>query len=442
MSEQDDVTEEHILHELDGVLPGEIDRRKFLTGTAGMMGATMFAGCSSGDGGDGGGSDGGSDGSDGSNDGSDGGGGSDDGGGSSDGSDGSDGGNNGGFIDETNAVFTTPWKQEPSWGHAHVAEGRGFWEDAGVPNIDGVAGNGSDTESQNIGVGNKPMGIASLTTAVGFLPATEETDQLNMTMMALARGRPLLSFVYRKDLMEDRTDLEGKSVLLSSGFAAASWPVYPQLAGVDTTNIETIPASENVSAAALADGEVQGIWGSIDLLPDYQEQVDAELGVVPLTAFGPFYGFPLWVNDEWFENKENNVEFMSHVITGYFKAVKWGLLHQDEYLDFLKNEVNTNLQTWTEDELKGQHSVNAAQAVTLDMKENGLGYFTEEGMQFTLDNAGPALVEEELRPASELTDTRAWEQSEKVTFTDDEWDQLAETAGFVWDLFEEAEADN
>jgi len=442
MSGRDDVSEERIIRELDGVLPGEIDRRRFLTGTVGMMGAMMFAGCG-GDGGDGGGggdgSDGGGDGSDGGGDGSDGGGDGSDGGG-----DGSDGGGdgNGGFMDETKAVFTTPWKKEPSWGHAHVAEGRGYWKDAGVPNIDGVAGNGSDTESQNIGVGNKPMGIASLTTAVKFLPSTEDTDQLNMTMMALARGRPLLSFVYRKDMMESRTDLAGKSVLLSSGFAAASWPVYPQLAGVDSENIETIPASENVSAAALADGEVQGIWGSIDLLPDYQEQVDAELGVVPLTAFGPFYGFPLWVNDNWFGNKENNVEFMSHVITGYFKAVKWGLLNQDAYLDYLKNEVNTNLQTWTEDELKGQHSVNAAQAVTLDMKENGLGYFTEEGMQFTLDNAGPALTDSELRPASELTDTRAWEQSEKVTFTDDEWDQLGETAGFVWDLFEEAESGN
>jgi len=417
---------EEIIHELDAVLPGEFDRRKFLTGSAGLMGSMMLAGCSGGDGGDG---DDGGDGSDG-----------DDG---SDGADGSDGnGSDQGFLDETEAVFTTPWKKEPSWGHAHVAEGKGYWEDAGLPNIDGVAGNGSDTESQNIGVGNKPMGIASLTTAVGFLPETEDTEQLNMTMMGLARARPLLSFIWRKDMIESRSDIAGKDILLSSGFAAASWPVYPELAGVDQSEVNTKAAGENVSAAQLASGEVQGIWGSIDLLPDYQEQVDAELGVAPLTAFGPFYGFPLWVNDSWFENKENNVEFMAQVMTGYFKAMKWGLLNQDAYLDFLKNEVNTNLQTWTEDELKGQHSVNCAQAVSLDMKEEGLGYFTQEGMQFTLDNAGPALTDEELRPASELVDTRAWEQSEKVTFSDDEWDQLAETAGFVWDLFEEAEAGN
>jgi hypothetical protein len=420
--------EEQLLDDLDNTLPGGIDRRKFLNSAVGTIGAMMFAGCT----GDGGGDSGGGDATT-----TTGGGGNGDGGDAT-----TTTGSDGEFLDETSAVFTTPWKKEPSWGHAHVAEKKGYWEDVGVPNIDGTRGNGSDTESQNIGVGNKPMGIASLTTAVNFLPSTEDTDQLNMTMMALARGRPLLSFIFRKDMMEDRTDLNGKSILLSSGFAAASWPVYPQLAGVDSSEFETIPASENVSAAALADGRVQGIWGSIDLLPDYQEQVDAELEVVPLTAFGPFYGFPLWVNDEWFENKENNVEFMSQVITGYFKAVKWGLLNQDAYLDFLQNEVSTNLKTWTEDELKGQHSVNTAQAVTLDMKEKGLGYFTEEGMQFTLDNAGPALTDADLRPASELTDTRAWEQSEKITFSDDEWNQLADTAGFVWDLFEEAESDN
>lgn len=392
---------ESIINELDATLPGEIDRRTFLHGSAGMMGAMMFAGCAS---------------------------------------DGNGASNN--SPNGSKTVFTTPWKKEPSWGHAHIAEGKGYWEDAGVTNIDGVAGNGSDTESQNIGVGNKPMGIASLTTAVKFLPETEETEQLNMTMMGLVRGRPLLSFIWRKDRINGRDDIEGKNILLSSGFAAASWPVYPELTGVDASAVNTESAGENVSAAQLASGEVQGIWGSIDLLPDYQEQVDADLGVAPLTAFGPFYGFPLWVNDNWFENKSNNVEFMSQVLTGYFKAMKWGLLNQDAYLNYLKNEVNTNLQTWTDEELKGQHRVNCAQAITLEMKENGLGYFTEEGMQFTLDNAGPALVDAELRGATELTDKRAWEQSEKVTFTDSEWDQLAETAGSIWGHFEAAKSSN
>ncbi|MDR9431597.1 MAG: ABC transporter substrate-binding protein [Natronomonas sp.] len=394
--------EERIVNELDAILPGEIDRRKFLNGAIGTMGAIMLAGCTGGGNGDDGGS---------------------------------------GSPEDTEAIFTTPWKIEPSWGHAHVAEGLGYWEAAGVPNLNAQKGNGSDTESQNIGVGNTPMGIASLTTAVNFLPGSEDTDQLNMTMMALARGRPLLSLIWNKDVMSDRTDLEGRTVLLSSGFASASWPVYPQIAGVDASNISTQSATEAVSPAKLASGEVQAVWGSIDLLPDYQAQVDAELGVAPLTAFGPFYGFPLWVNDQWFENKENNVEFMAQVITGYFKAVKWGLLNQSEYLDYLKNEVNTNLQTWTEEELVGQARVNAAQAIRPEMKDEGLGYFTTEGMQFTLESAGPALTDSELRPASELTDTRAFEASEKVTFSDDEWSTLQENAGDTWTLFEEAESE-
>jgi hypothetical protein len=305
-------------------------------------------------------------------------------------------------------------------------------------------GNGSDTESQNIGVGNKPMGIASLTTALGFIPETEDTEALDMRIMALARGRPLLSLIWRRDQMDSRTDLAGKNVLLASGFAAASWPVYPQLAGVDESEVNTESSTEEVGPAKLANNEVQAVWGSIDLLPAYESEVDAELGVTPLTAFGPFYGFPLWVNGSWFDDKENNVEFMSRVITGYFRALKWILLNQNEYLTYLQNEVNPNLQTWTQEELEGQHSVLCAQAVTLDMKDRGLGYFTEEGVQFSVENAGPALVDnhEALPPASDLVDTRALEQSETVTFTDDEWNTLAETAGQIWDLFEQAESEN
>jgi hypothetical protein len=428
--------EEQLIDELDNTLPGSIDRRKFMTGSLGTLGAMMLAGCSGnggGGGGDGGSGDGGSDGSSGD-------GGSD--GGSSDGSDG--GSTPSGFMDETQAVFTTPWKKEPSWGHAHVAEGRGYWEDAGVPNIDGTRGNGSDTESQNIGVGNKPMGIASMTTALSVYPETENTEALDMSMVGLARGRPLLSLIWRKDMMEDRGDIAGKNILAASGFAAATIQVYPNLVGVDQSEVNLQEGTEEVAAPRLANGEVAAVWGSIDLLPVYQEEVDAELGVTPLTAFGGFPGFPIWVNNSWYENKESAPEFMGQVMTGYFKAMKWGLLNQSEYLDYLRNEVNPNLQTWTEDELTGQHSVNCAQAVTLNMKNEGLGYYTEDGVANVLQNAGPALVDnpDALPSASELIIPEPWENTEKVTFTDDEWSQLAETAGFVWDLFEEAESGN
>lgn len=428
MSEREpSAAEERIVDELDGVLPGEIDRRKFLHGSLGSLGAMMLAGCTGGGGGGGGGS-----------------GGSGGGGGGGSGGGGGNGSGSGGGGGGSQAVFTTPWKKEPSWGTAHIAEGRGYWEDASVPGIDGVRGNGSDTESQNIGVGTKPMGIASLTTAISFIPGTQDTEELNMKIMGLARGRPLLSFVWRKDMINGRSDIAGKTVLLSSGFASASWPVYPQLAGVDESEVNTKAAGENVSAAQLASGDVQGIWGSIDLLPDYQAQVDAELGVAPLTAFGPFYGFPIWVNGNWFENKENNVEFMANVLTGYFKALKWVLLNPDEYLTYLKNEVNTNLQTWTQDELEGQYSVLAAQAITLEMKDEGLGYFTEDGVAFGFENAGPALLDnpEALPSASEIVDKRAWEQSEKVTFSDSEWNTLSENAGQIWGIFEQAASNN
>jgi hypothetical protein len=400
-------------NELDEVLLDGVDRRRFLQGAVGTMGAAMFAGC---------GGDSGTD---------------------------TQGGNGTGTQANTpysdmEAVFTTPWKKEPSWGHAHVAEGQEYWADHGLPNIDGTAGNGSDTESANIGTNNVPMGIASLTTAVSVFPGNENRDQLNMSMVGLARGRPLLSLIWRKDMMDDRTDVEGKTLLAASGFAAATTPVYPALVGANLDNVTFENSGEEAAAPRLANGDVAAVWGSIDVLPVYQDEVDAELGVTPLTAFGGFPGFPIWVNNEWYDSLDDGPGVVRRVLEGYYNAVKWGLLNQSDYLEYLQNNVNQNLQTWTEDELTGQHSVNAAQAVTLEMKDEGLGYVTEESVQTALDAAGQALLDDPstLPSASELMITEPWENTEKVTFTDDEWDQLANTAGDIWTLFENAESGN
>jgi hypothetical protein len=103
----------------------------------------------------------------------------------------------------------------------------------------------------------------------------------------------------------------------------------------------------------------------------------------------------------------------------------------------MKNEVNTNLQTWTEDELVGQFRVMAGQIVTETNAEEGLGYYDPEDLQTHIDVAGSALLDDPsvLPSADEMALTEPWEQSEKVTFTDDEFETVKEEAGEFWDLF-------
>jgi hypothetical protein len=273
-------------------------------------------------------------------------------------------------------------------------------------------------------------------------PATEDRDQLDMSIVGLARGRPLLSLIWRTDMMDDRTDIEGKTILAASGFAAETIKLYPGLVGVNPDNVTFENSGEEGAPPKLARGDIAAVWGSIDMFPVYQEEIDAEIQATPLTAFGGFPGWPIWVNNAWYDRLDDGPEFVSRVLEGYFRAMKWGLLNQSDYLDYLKNNVNPNLLSWTEAELTEQHSVNCAQAVTLDMKNEGLGYYTEEGVQTVLDAAGQALLDDPstLPSASELIISEPWENTKKVTFTDDEWNTLADTAGGIWDLFEEAES--
>jgi hypothetical protein len=41
-----------------------------------------------------------------------------------------------------------------------------------------------------------------------------------------------------------------------------------------------------------------------------------------------------------------------------------------------------------------------------------------------------------------MVNREPFEASEPVEFTDDEWDQVAESAGQFWDIFAEAESGN
>jgi ABC-type nitrate/sulfonate/bicarbonate transport system substrate-binding protein len=407
--ENDSETKE-IIHELDDILPGDVDRRGFLNGSLALIGAGIFAGCS----GDGTGT----------------------------GTETGTGTGDMGFQDDEEIEFTTSWRKEPSHGAVHVTEMKGYWEDEGVPNVDGVRGNGSDTEALNIGTGSKEMGYTSFATAVSVWGGGEEDiDALDMSLVGIASARPFLSLIWRTDELDDHTDIAGKNVLLASGFAAATWDMYPELAGVDQSEVSSEAAGEETGPPRLANNEVQAVWGSIDLLTAYEDEADVELKATPLTELAPVPGLTIWANNEWYDNKDNAVEFTSAVLTGYNKALKWVLLHGDEYIDYMRNEVNPNLQTWTDEELYGQYETWVASAVNLNWQDEGIGYFTQDEIKTALDGIAPALLDDPdmLPSASEMVNREPFEKSETVEFTDEEWNQLAETGGRFWDLFKEAE---
>jgi ABC-type nitrate/sulfonate/bicarbonate transport system substrate-binding protein len=400
-SEEEKITtmdgEEEMVNELDEVLPGGVDRRRFLRGTLGAVGAAMFAGCS-----------------------------------------GDDDGNGDDAFDDEEVVFTSPWKQEPSWGGVHVADQKDYWEDAGVPDIEGQEGSGSDTESQNVGVGNKVFGVTSVTTALSVWDGGEDVDALNMSLVEIAKTKPNLSLIWRTDEVDNKNDLSGKSVYLASGFAAATQDMVPALTDVDADDIEFTEGGEEAGPSLLENNNVQAVWGAIDLLPAYRDQLDIEIDGVSLSNsdWGTFFGFGLWASNEWYEGKDNAEGFTARAIEGYNKALKWILLNREDFLNFMKNEVNTNLKTWTDEELNGQFDVMAAQIVTEDNADEGLGYYDTQDLQTHIDTAGSALLDDPsvLPSADEMALTGPWEQSEKVTFSDDEFDTVKEEAGDFWDL--------
>jgi hypothetical protein len=106
--------------------------------------------------------------------------------------------------------------------------------------------------------------------------------------------------------------------------------------------------------------------------------------------------------------------------------------------------VNTNLQTWTDEELFGQYETFVASAVNNSYKEERIGYFTVDGVQTGLEAAGPGLLDDPsvLPSADEMVNRAPFEASEPVEYTDDEWDQVMETGGRFAQIFADAESGN
>lgn len=380
------------IRELDGILPENIDRRTFLTGTAAGIAMSALAGCT---GGDGGNSDTGS--------------------------------KNGSGSGNKNVVWRQPWKAEPTWAFAHLASKKDYWNDRDISAPTVQNGTGSPDTVRRIGTGKAQIGHADIGSSIPGL-----AKGYKMKAFCITRQRSLLGFIYRKDRLDSPKDLAGKKVALASPFAEETWPVYPEAVGVDQSKVNAKFISEDITASLLSEGKRDAVWGAVDLLGTYQSSMPdgVQLGVSPLNKHIDVYGYPGWVNADWV-SESGNIDYLTQVLEGYSMAAKWALLHPEQTLDFMINDVNSALQAQDRSDLSDQYKVTVAFTISAEVKKNGFGYFSEETFANTLDNLGEYLVDDpsKIPPASEIVLTEPMKNAELTTFSSDEWKQMIEYAG-------------
>lgn len=367
-----------IAAELDGLLPGEIDRRRFLGATAVAIGATFTGYLGQDDGGEG--------------------------------------------VINRNVTWRQPWAPEPTWAIAYVAEQDGYWNDAGITPPSVREGFGSPDTSRRVGTGEEEIGQAEMGSCINGI-----VEGQDLRFFAISKPRSLLGFIYRQDRIEGVSDLAGSQVGLASPFAEETWPLFVDLAEIDGDEVSADYVEEDAAPGQLAEGNLDAIWGALDLLGTYRSQMpeDVELGVVPLNNYSTVFGYPLIVNGAWLEDDEENVEYLTRVLEGYSAATKWCLLNPEETIDFMIDDINPELGIQERETLTDQMQWNVTISVNEETREEGLGWFSEEGLQSTLDSLSVAAADPEAVPeASEIMVRDPVENAELATLDDDEWEEV------------------
>lgn len=432
MRRQDDPAIKERVRRLDGILPEGVDRRKFLSGTAAMIFGGMLSGCL---GGGGGGSDGDSGG--GGSGGGSSGDGDGDGNGDGDGDGESSGGGSGteasgGTDTPDELVFQTPWKATPNYAPAHAAEMEGFWEDTGVPYVVANAGQGSGDTAKRVGTGTQYVGHSNSLSQVSGL-----IEGFDLTLIGAAKASSMYGVIYRKDYMDDGESLAGKTVYANSASTQQMWDIYTSVSDAPDS-VELSFAEESTSLTLFGNGQIKAAYSTLNDAPGFLEQAPdgLEVGINPVGKYIPMYGYVMYANSEWLSSGDN-METAASILEGYSHAGKWCLLNPDKALTMMTQEVNTGLQTASEDALLGQMKAGvAASNLNETIKNNGFGYLDEEALSNTLTELGSRLEGD----APAVEDTASFEprdNADLATFSNDEWNQVREFAQPFADIYNE-----
>lgn len=404
------------IRELDGILPESLNRRAFFKATGVTLVGGMFAGCSS----DGGGSTA-TEASTGNT--------------ASESSSGTTSGGGEDIMAKRNITWRQPWKTEPGYAPAYIADISGYWLDAGVSPPTVLEGYGSPDTARRIGTGQEQMGHASISSVIpGF------AEDYELTFVGLAKQRSFLGIVYRTDSVDDPKALEGKRVGLDSGLGQSTWPLWVNLNGMDDSQIDTQGGEGEVLFNQMAQGNLDALWTSLDEIPAIRATMPegVEVGHHALYSELQVPGYPIFVNTTWYQETPDGVEYMSRVLEGYSHALKWWMLNPEEMIDLMLEQINPSLQTTGREELLDLQRFNLANTVSEQAFEEGLGFISEEIVDNSLNELGPNLVDDEsvIPDVENVLDLEPLDNADLATLTADEQEQVIEFAGDAWALYE------
>lgn len=330
--------------------------------------------------------------------------------------------------------FWNSWKKEIDWSIAYVANGRGFWEDAGVNLRGGVSpGYGSGDGGKRVGTGKETMAVASIVPQISGW-----AQGLEMFVFGTGRVKANQGMLWRPDRMDSPTDLAGKRIATTSSLNEQMFNniwMGEVATEVDPSNVELQVTDQSTAFVLMAQGEVDAIFQTVDAISQLRSVfedrgVNAEIRAELLYNHVPLLSYVLLVNSNFIQ-QNNNVEFMSRVLEGYSHATKWVMFNPEKAVQYMQQNVNEALQAQSTQDLVD--TINAsivAQNLGVDFYLNkGICSVTEDTVETNMETL--AGIFDNVTEAPTLENTLTLEPQEKADLaqlSQSEHQQLIEQA--------------
>lgn len=216
-----------------------------------------------------------------------------------------------------------------------IAREQGFFTEQGLE-VTVEAGTGGDGNHQALAGGAAQFAAVDSTGALiryGNDPADGEADRYRL--LAMVHQQPLLAWLALADSgIAHPHDLEGRRLGLAAGSVAELiWPVYANLADIDTDQVETVPTSPQSQVQELAAGQVDAIAQFVASRPSLENATGTRIEALPWSEYLPdLYGNTIITTRELADQQPDLVDRFT---TALLAGLEYTIDHPDETGDIL-----------------------------------------------------------------------------------------------------------
>ncbi|MEX0405078.1 ABC transporter substrate-binding protein [Aquibium sp. LZ166] len=283
---------------------------------------------------------------------------------------------------QTDVKFTLDWKFEGPAAGFLLAIDKGYFEAEGL-NVTIDTGAGSRESIPRVATGAYDMGFGDINALIKFL---DEDPSQKVEAVMMVYDKPPFAVIGRKaqGITEDPKSLEGKKLGAPPPDAAfGQWPVFVEVADIDTSNITIENVGFPVREPMLAQGAVDAIFGfafSSVLNLKAQGIPEDDIVTILMADHGlDLYGNAIMVNEDFAAANPDAVKgFLKALAKGFADAVSDPAAGVDAVMS--RNEILTK-----EIEIERLEMANSMNINTPWVAENGFGGIDEEKLAKSIE---------------------------------------------------------